>query len=458
MGSICSCIYNYNITNTDKQLNFSNIEITQYDTELGITLTNTIATEASCIMNYKIKLNDRHHYIKSVILIQQHFKSYLLKKLKYIKCLKETFLTLKYKLIEKHEVNNLYHFKQNDYVFDTISSNDSLYNSNNNSKEQDNYYIVNNDYYSMYHSIEIINNIYQKACILSNESNKKVIDLLTNNQYTSSSTKPINKEGYIEYLYNGNIFNGQKNGSGIIYFKNGTSYKGSFKNNKFNDHGQLILDNSIVYEGHINSDLSNLIGKGKFSYSEDDFCEGFWKDNMRNGYFEEIIGSVIYTGYYNNDKREGEGEIKYNYLSFKTVFSNNNPGTKADITYDINNYYSGEINKELKPHGLGIFYYSDLNSNLIIMNKNLFKGYFQNGCKHGYGILIINDYEIRGKWNNDIMNGHYIKKDLISENSEYLLYEYYQNELIRQVYSNENSIKEILLETEQIELFFNEII
>ena len=459
MGSICSCIIYDNNTNTDKQLNFNNIEISQYDNELGITLTDTIATEASYVKKNKIKLNDRHHYIKSVILIQQYWKLYLLTKLKYRECSKDLFLSLENNLLERNKVDNVYNPKQNDYVFDTISSNNSLYNSNIcDNKEHYNYYVVTCDNYSMYHSMKIINSIYQNACSLSFESNKEIIESLTNNMYTILPIKNINNDGYVEYLYNGQLMNRIKNGSGILYFKNGASYIGAFKNNKFSNHGKLILDNNLVYEGHINDELSNIIGKGKFCYSEADYCEGFWIDNMRNGYYEEIIGSVIYRGYYYNDKREGEGEIEYKGLSFKTVFSQNRPGTKADITYDNKNYYSGEINQELKPHGLGIYYYSDLNNNLIIMNKKLYKGHFHNGLKHGYGIQIINDCEIRGQWTNGIMNSYFIKKDLSSEDSEYLLYEYNQNELIKQIHKSGESIKGILSETEQIESFFNEII
>ena len=57
----------------------------------------------------------------------------------------------------------------------------------------------------------------------------------TNSMYTILPIKNINNDGYVEYLYNGQLMNRIKNGSGILYFKNGTSYIGAFKNNKFSN-------------------------------------------------------------------------------------------------------------------------------------------------------------------------------------------------------------------------------
>ena len=45
------------------------------------------------------------------------------------------------------------------------------------------------------------------------------------------------------YIYNGNIINGIKNGYGELKFEEGTIYKGEFKEDKFHGKGKIIFSN-----------------------------------------------------------------------------------------------------------------------------------------------------------------------------------------------------------------------
>ena len=54
-----------------------------------------------------------------------------------------------------------------------------------------------------------------------------------------------NGKGEIKYLdeeinYKGDIINGNKNGFGILEFKDGTKYEGEFKEDKYNGKGKIL--------------------------------------------------------------------------------------------------------------------------------------------------------------------------------------------------------------------------
>jgi hypothetical protein len=58
------------------------------------------------------------------------------------------------------------------------------------------------------------------------------------------------------------MLNGQRNGQGKFFYKNGGYYEGSWKKNSMNGYGKLFYDNGkIAYEGQWYQD--EFHGKGK---------------------------------------------------------------------------------------------------------------------------------------------------------------------------------------------------
>lgn len=76
--------------------------------------------------------------------------------------------------------------------------------------------------------------------------------------------------------YNGYWLNGNKEGKGKLYQKNGLLiYDGNWKNNRFNGYGILYYPNGNRYEGNFKDDIIN--GKGKYILSNNMISyDGLW--------------------------------------------------------------------------------------------------------------------------------------------------------------------------------------
>jgi hypothetical protein len=85
-------------------------------------------------------------------------------------------------------------------------------------------------------------------------------------------------------------------------------YIGSFKKGKFDGKGTIYDEYGRVFEGTFQNGLKN--GEGTL-YGESGFAvyDGNWKDDKREGYGSEYIGSsIVYEGYFSADRYEGYGK------------------------------------------------------------------------------------------------------------------------------------------------------
>jgi len=115
-------------------------------------------------------------------------------------------------------------------------------------------------------------------------------------------------------IYEGHWKNDQKNGKGILIFKNdGTKYKGEFKNNQFCGKGELISDDGFSYKGEF---LNNhMHGKGYLKGSNGHTYEG----NFQNGFFHgkgkfkwiDNSNEQFYEGTYSFGKKDGNGSFHF---------------------------------------------------------------------------------------------------------------------------------------------------
>ena len=107
--------------------------------------------------------------------------------------------------------------------------------------------------------------------------------------------------------YEGGIIDGQKEGKGIQYFKDGTIYLGEFKENKWNGEGKLIYQSGLRYIGDFQDGKVN--GYGVINYPSGARYEGLFKNSQRNGLgtLYESNGEV-YKGQFKNNKKHGRGE------------------------------------------------------------------------------------------------------------------------------------------------------
>ena len=179
--------------------------------------------------------------------------------------------------------------------------------------------------------------------------NKGKIFYMNDEEYTGQISNYL-RDGQGEYnseneTYKGSWKNDQKDGIGLVKYKDGYEYNGKFKNNKFN-------------------------GKGKLTWKDGSYYDGEFKDNFFNGMgYLEGSNKHIYSGYFKNGKFNGKGEFKWidklNEEKYKGSYSNG------------------------KKDGEGMFYFK---------NGDIFKGNWEYGKPHGEGVYETKNRKYYGNW------------------------------------------------------------
>ena len=194
-----------------------------------------------------------------------------------------------------------------------------------------------------------------------------------------------------------NIF---KNNNETIYYESGNYYKGEWKNGLKHGKGILYYENgSILYDGYFIQD--KFEGKGNYYYEDSNYYIEKWKNKK-----DEII--------YAKGKLY-DGDFIYH----------KSKGNKIDI-YEYGNYYEGEW-KNGKKHGKGIIYHKngnilyngdfiddkfEGNGKYIYEDGDYYIGEFSNGLKNGQGKEVNRNGEIiyDGEFIDDERNGYFGEK------------------------------------------------
>lgn len=179
----------------------------------------------------------------------------------------------------------------------------------------------------------------------------------------------------IEYCYKGSvdIYTNKKNGYGELIYIDGRQYIGTFYKDEFCGWNTLVNNNGIIYVGLFNHDM--LDGKGlNYNTTNDYIYRGDFKDFKKSGYGEEMSEGVKYIGEFDNDEKSGQGElILQNKNRYKGMFVNDKFNGKGEYKWnDINKEYKGNF-VDGKMHGNG----------LLIWEDKYYKGCFVNGVKEG---------------------------------------------------------------------------
>lgn len=177
--------------------------------------------------------------------------------------------------------------------------------------------------------------------------------------------------------YIGEIKDNKEDGHGVLYsLKYYKSYEGQFKNGKKCGRG-IQYNQNFIYNGFFEDDKRN--GEGVFFRinNTDKFEKyiGDWKDDLKSGYGKQYDDTrLIYEGNFLEDKYNGVG-----------------------ILYHDNGNYKGEMVNN-KKHGNGVFYFTEGS------HKDLrYEGTWKNDSKYG-------EYKIIDKDNKVIKEGIYGKK------------------------------------------------
>lgn len=171
-----------------------------------------------------------------------------------------------------------------------------------------------------------------------NQSNnfihKKSVDLMNLSLISDDKLKiNVNDENQIA-SYLGNKVNDSKEGFGIEISKDGSKFKGYFKNNKVNGWGFYTHSDGDIFTGQFTNDQAE--GFGIFRNPSGANYVGFWMNNNQHGFGTDVMTDrSTYIGEYSRGKKNGYG--CYNWAD----------GSKYQGSW-INNRTNGYVNKLYK--------------------------------------------------------------------------------------------------------------
>ncbi|XP_065670993.1 MORN repeat-containing protein 1 isoform X3 [Hydra vulgaris] len=114
------------------------------------------------------------------------------------------------------------------------------------------------------------------------------------------------------FKYEGDWFQGVKQGCGTFVMRDGSYYKGCFLNGEIHGRGERYWAHSKnLFVGLF--DFGEINGEGVMKYGNGDMYEGTWLENKKegNGKLRHADGSV-YSGAFHFNKPHGEGRLMFN--------------------------------------------------------------------------------------------------------------------------------------------------
>ena len=227
--------------------------------------------------------------------------------------------------------------------------------------------------------------------------------------YIGSWENDKKKIGTMTYI-NGDIYVGSwnydmKSGNGTMTYKNGDIYTGSWLNDKKDGEGIFeCKSEGYTYDGTWYEDLKKDYGKIK--YDNGSSYEGKWMDDMKegDGQYTDIDGT-IYECKWHENKKHGVGYItkqdergKY---TCTMTWDNDITHDTCDPIFEEREYeegkYKGFFNKDNRS-GYGVMTYN---------NSSIYEGMWKNNNINGNGIMTYNDRSIyEGMWKNNMRTGY----------------------------------------------------
>ena len=169
--------------------------------------------------------------------------------------------------------------------------------------------------------------------------------------------------------YEGQWYEGNKQGLGMLTDKNGVKYIGEFKDDVFTGIGKKIMPNGTIYEGLWENYLMN--GPARITSINCVVFSGLMKDDKREGFgrFIDTVGNM-YEGIWSNNIINGMGKtININGSIYQGNFINNVPNGNGMYIYPSNYVEMGTfINNEF--FGPSPIIYNDYNLGLLCSKQN----------------------------------------------------------------------------------------
>ena len=201
--------------------------------------------------------------------------------------------------------------------------------------------------------------------------------------------------------------NYQRSGSGTLVDISGSRSEGMWVADKLNGWCRVVDGEGTLSEGVY---INNLLkGKGERYYADGTIYKGEFNDGMRHGEGIEETNEHVFTGTFVNDKKQGNGKLKYKSKEDVYIgeFKNNTITGVGKYIWKNKDVYEGSFLCG-KMHGKGKYKWAD---------GDEYEGEYVDGLKEGIGVFKWSNGKIySGTFSNGKPNG---KGIFYSDNKKY---------------------------------------
>ena len=214
----------------------------------------------------------------------------------------------------------------------------------------------------------------------------------------------------LEKFYEGEWINSKFDGFGVITWKNGSKFRGYFKNGVSCGIGSFNHHNKDIFIGEWLND--RVCGLGIFISHKGNNYKGEWKNDKQNGFGIEEWAGGKYFGEYSNGVKSGYGVL---YLKdgsiFEGEFKNNQINGLGKIEFSDGRQYKGYW-VDNKISGFGVMIWNERNE------IKSYEGEFYNEMKHGFGIYKKDKKTYLGVWRMNNLEGEVLIVETIINYSQ----------------------------------------
>uniref|UniRef100_A0A1A9X3Q7 MORN repeat-containing protein 3 n=1 Tax=Glossina brevipalpis TaxID=37001 RepID=A0A1A9X3Q7_9MUSC len=169
-----------------------------------------------------------------------------------------------------------------------------------------------------------------------------------------------------------------------FFYPGGGNYKGYWLKSQHHGYGNKTNKNNLAYSGQ-------------------------WSNGKRHGMGSMTkttpkgVTQLIYTGYWEDDKKCGGGKQFYGDAVYYGSWKNNRRHGLGLIFYESGDFYLGEWEVDVY-HGLGVLFYD---------NGNRYEGHFARGYKNGEGLFyhMQTGQLQKGVWENGVCKSSIIQDE-----------------------------------------------
>ena len=177
-------------------------------------------------------------------------------------------------------------------------------------------------------------------------------------------------------IYEGELVDGLRTGSGTYVWQNGNRYEGEFSNNRLHGKGTYTWTDGRSYSGEFQNDKRH--GRGTFNWPNKDVYEGQFVDGQRTGKGKFVwFGQAQYEGDFVDGELTGLGQYKWqDGRSYTGAFQKGLKHGVGEFQWPNGNRYIGEFHDDLR-NGRGLFLWRD---------GTVYTGNFAENKMHGWGV------------------------------------------------------------------------